>query len=561
MINSTVGFTDPAAPSDIAVPTYVSTVKHLVKAGVALTKGQAVYVTGSTGNSGTNMIVDKASNDGESTSSKTMGLIESTVSQNGQAYVITEGLLSGLNTNGATPGDPVWLGTNGNLIYGLLNKPVAPAHLVFIGIVTRAQTNNGEIFVRPQNGFELNEIHDLVLTSLQNGDAIVYDSASGKWKNSAIAGEPGPAGADGLSAYEIAASNGFVGTEQDWLDSLVGPAGADGAPGTDGADGAPGTNGIDGADGATGPKGDTGATGPAGPGIAIGGTSGQYLTKVDGTDYNTQWSTLDLSGYQSKVINVSDTEIGYLDGVTSAIQTQLDSKINTTGTNTISLTSTTDLDPLIIQSKNSHGGGNFAGIQTWINTSAGATNPNKFWRINPIGGLELINSDYTTTIFAITNDGNIGTSGGITAPGGFYTTGIFSSSATSGHIFFRKTHTSNVNTSMGTELSMDNLNVRVRSTGGSNGLLEASAVSGSFSAYVTLWENISGQSARASTNAAGITFSAGTWTSVGANFQISSGGDLITYHLMDTTNNRLYRVTCMHGSSLTGAYISIERML
>lgn len=609
MINSTVGFTDPAAPSEIAVPTYVSTVKHLVKAGVALTKGQAVYVTGSTGNAGTNMIVGKASNASEPTSSKTMGLIESSLSINDQGYVITEGLLTGLNTNGATAGDPVWLGVDGNLIYGLLNKPVAPAHLVFIGIVTRAQTNNGEIFVKVQNGFEIEELHNLVLTNKQDGDTIVWDATTSKWINSAIVGEPGPAGADGApgtdgadgdSAYQVAVNNGFIGTEQQWLDSLVGPAGADGAdgaPGADGADGAPG------ADGATGPKGDKG---DAGPGIAIGGTSGQYLTKVDGTDYNTQWSTLDLSGYQSKVANVSDTEIGYLDGVvssiqtqiysrapiasptftgvvalptltsignvdapeigylhgvTSAIQTQLDNKINTTGTNAISLTSTTDLDPLIIQSKNGHGGGNFAGIQTWINTSTGATNPNKFWRINPIGGLELINSDYTTTLFSIANDGNIGTSGGITAPGGFYTTGIFSSSATSGHVFFRKTHTSNVNTSMGTELSMDNLNVRVRSTGGSNGLLEASAVSGSFSAYVTLWENISGQSARASTNAAGITFSAGTWTSVGANFQISSGGDLITYHLMDTTNNRLYRVTCMHGSSLTGAYMSIERML
>jgi hypothetical protein len=60
--------------------------------------------------------------------------------------------------------------------------------------------------------------------------------------------------------------------------------------------------------------------------VASGGTTGQYLTKVDGTNYNTQWSTLDLSGKQDVVVDVSSTEIGYLNGVTSSIQTQLNDK-------------------------------------------------------------------------------------------------------------------------------------------------------------------------------------------------------------------------------------------
>lgn len=47
-------------------------------------------------------------------------------------------------------------------------------------------------------------------------------------------GADGADGADGQSAYDIAVANGFVGTETDWLASLVGAAGADGADGTDG---------------------------------------------------------------------------------------------------------------------------------------------------------------------------------------------------------------------------------------------------------------------------------------------------------------------------------------
>ena len=165
---------------------FTSTLKHAVKAGVSLTKGQAVYVTSA---DGTNMIVGKASNASEATSSKTLGLIETSLSTNGIGNVITEGLLTGLDTTGAAAaGDPVWLGTDGNLIYGLLNKPYAPAHLVFIGVVTRRNANNGEIFVKVQNGFELNEIHDIDLktTTPINGHILGYDGTL--WVNKTVAG-------------------------------------------------------------------------------------------------------------------------------------------------------------------------------------------------------------------------------------------------------------------------------------------------------------------------------------------------------------------------------------
>lgn len=52
----------------------------------------------------------------------------------------------------------------------------------------------------------------------------------------------------------------------------------------------------------------------AGTGLTGGGTSGTVTVAVD------------TSVIQARVANVSDTEIGYLDGVTSAIQTQMDTK-------------------------------------------------------------------------------------------------------------------------------------------------------------------------------------------------------------------------------------------
>lgn len=168
------------------VPTSISILSHEVKLGSAMTKGTPVYVSSA---DGTNMIVSPASNGSEATSSKTLGLLMEGGNNNAKVDVITEGILAGLDTSTATIGDAVWLGSTGTLIYGLANKPVAPLHLVFIGIVTRVNINNGEIFVKVQNGFELDEIHNVATaqskTTPVDADAVLlYDSAdaNGLWK-------------------------------------------------------------------------------------------------------------------------------------------------------------------------------------------------------------------------------------------------------------------------------------------------------------------------------------------------------------------------------------------
>lgn len=170
---------------DVAwIDNYTTDVRETVKATESINKGQAVYVTGA---DGANVLVSKASNASDATSSKTLGLLYQNLATNGQGFVIIQGRLSGLNTIGANAGDPVWLGTNGNLLYGTANKPVAPAHLVYLGVVTRVNANNGEIFVHVQNGFELEELHDVLITDSVNNQVIAYDSTTRLWKNKTIA--------------------------------------------------------------------------------------------------------------------------------------------------------------------------------------------------------------------------------------------------------------------------------------------------------------------------------------------------------------------------------------
>jgi hypothetical protein len=207
--------------------------------GSTIYKGQAVYAAGAVGTSG-QLRVSLSSNTTESTSSKTFGIMEDTVLNGAIGTVVTEGLLEGLDTSTANPGDPVWLGaTAGSVIYGLTNKPSAPNHLVFLGIVTRAQQNTGSIFVKVQNGFELDELHDVAISNKQNNQVIRYNSTTGQWSNQTIDNLFEPAGA--VSAHEGDTTNihGIADTSllatKTYADNAASAAAAaivDSAPGT-----------------------------------------------------------------------------------------------------------------------------------------------------------------------------------------------------------------------------------------------------------------------------------------------------------------------------------------
>ena len=104
------------------------------------------------------------------------------------------------------------------------------------------------------------------------------------------AGATGPAGPKGDAG--VAGAQGPKGdTGAAGTPGTAGTTGATGPQGPAGPMGTPGTAGTPGTTGATGPAGTTGPTGPAGQGVATGGTAGQVLSKIDATDYNTQWVT------------------------------------------------------------------------------------------------------------------------------------------------------------------------------------------------------------------------------------------------------------------------------
>ena len=181
--------------------------------GSTLLKGQVVYASGSVGASG-KLRVSVSSNAAESTSSKTFGILAEDIINGGEGLLVSEGLLEGIDTSTASDGDPVWLGVNGAKIYGLANKPSAPAHLVFLGIVVGGgNVNNGSIFVKIQNGFELEELHNVSIATLADNQVLRYDVTTGLWKNETIDNLFDPAGsAASAQTAAVTAANLYTDT-------------------------------------------------------------------------------------------------------------------------------------------------------------------------------------------------------------------------------------------------------------------------------------------------------------------------------------------------------------
>jgi len=79
---------------------------------------------------------------------------------------------------------------------------------------------------------------------------------------------------------------------------------------------------------------------------------------------------------------------------------------------------------LIITTNNANGGAGYAGIMQMVNTTGGATNPNKFVRLDTTGNLQIINSGYSSTLFNLTDSGALTILGNVNSAN-INTTGVF----------------------------------------------------------------------------------------------------------------------------------------
>jgi hypothetical protein len=86
------------------------------------------------------------------------------IPNNTEGNVTVIGTVSNLNTNGLTEGTQLYL--SGTTAGGYTTtKPFAPTHSVYVGVVTRRYLTLGTIQVKVQNGYEMDELHNVSATS------------------------------------------------------------------------------------------------------------------------------------------------------------------------------------------------------------------------------------------------------------------------------------------------------------------------------------------------------------------------------------------------------------
>jgi hypothetical protein len=169
------------------------------QSGSTIPAGSIVYISGATGN---RPLITLAQANNDANSAQTIGFVKTSIANNAFGYVIVRGELENIDTSALTEGVQLYLSptTAGTWT---TTKPSAPQHLVYVGIVVRSHPTLGVILVAVQNGYELDELHDVAIGTLANNDLLAYESSTDLWKNKTFS-------ALGLATESWVTSQGYL---------------------------------------------------------------------------------------------------------------------------------------------------------------------------------------------------------------------------------------------------------------------------------------------------------------------------------------------------------------
>lgn len=170
--------------------------------GSTITNGSVVAVAGAQGQRPSVVLADA---DSESTSASTLGVATQDIADGTEGFITSFGFVRGVNTSGFTAGAPIYLSQTAGQFTA--TRPSAPAHTVILGWVIKVNASSGEIFVHINNGWELDELHNVLITSPTSGNTLIYDASAGVWKNANLTAGSGINITNGAGSITIAATN------------------------------------------------------------------------------------------------------------------------------------------------------------------------------------------------------------------------------------------------------------------------------------------------------------------------------------------------------------------
>ena len=185
---ATTAFVQQELASGVAVAKNLEFLAHN-GSGATIAKGSIVYVNGAVG--GVPRIT-KAQANNDTNSARTIGFVKADIANGSNGFVIIEGELLNVSTADSDgiigAGIQLYLSPTTPGAF-TRTKPSAPQHSVYVGVVVTASTGvalDGKIIVSIQNGYELDDIHDVSITTPAAGQVIKRNAGNTLWVNEAI---------------------------------------------------------------------------------------------------------------------------------------------------------------------------------------------------------------------------------------------------------------------------------------------------------------------------------------------------------------------------------------
>lgn len=500
---------------------------------VTIHKGDPVYLYRATGNKASVIL---AQNTGDPTSAKTLGLAYSDFDPGQTGLIVTKGELVGVDTSAFAEGDTLYLGATAGTLTNV--KPYSPNHLVYIGVVERSNQGQGIIYVSPQNGYELDELHNVNinhLVTLADGHVLAWSASDNQWVNKELNSlsysNPTPGPANPFKTLLIA-NNGsatirllegvppFL-TTYDWTFDKSKLTFPDASQQTTAWTGSVAWASVTGK-----------------PTFATVATSGAYA---------------DLTGTPSTSLTINGTSVslGGSATVTAAAGTLTGNTLNA-GVTSSSLTSVGTLTSLSTS-------GTVTSNAATAFIAGAAAESGVALQIPREGGIRNMYNGANTMYFDVSNGGTTDgefrfrSSSNFTEFLNISSSGLRAITAYKGKTSF--------NVALDTEFTVDNLKFRVSNQGGvfpQVGNASGSNVDICWSAMTV----VSGGSA--TTQNSGTIISSGSWTSLYTAHGLDTRSDTVVAHITDKNSGKIYRATYLvtnNSGNTTGYNIVVERII
>lgn len=161
---------------------------NLLEADFAAVRVRSVSEGGAAGQ---RLAVVLAQADSDADSATTIGIVTENIDVNQEGFITIQGNVNGIDTTGAKSYGGLETWVDGDMLFldpvnpGYMTnvKPSAPDHLIVMGYVVYAHAIHGKIYVKVDNGYELDELHNVLITTPANNDLLTYESSTSLWKN------------------------------------------------------------------------------------------------------------------------------------------------------------------------------------------------------------------------------------------------------------------------------------------------------------------------------------------------------------------------------------------